>query len=54
MSLRQIALTSDLVARAHRTVVDSGPLPGLNYYSDEDYDAAVAEMLASHPPDEDL
>ena len=49
-----MALTPDLVARVHRVVEDSGPLPGLAYHSEEDYDAAVRDMLASHPRGEDL
>ena len=54
MSDRQMALTPDLVARVHRVVEDSGPLPGLVYHTEDDYDAAVQEMLASHSRAEDL
>ena len=41
MSGRRMALTAHLVARVHRLVEDSGPLPGLVYHTEEDYDAAV-------------
>ena len=54
MSDRQMALTPELVARVHRVVEDSGPLPGLVYHTEEDYDAAVQEILASYPRAEDL
>src|SRR5215204_5134692 len=54
MRARQMVLTPDLVARVHRVVEDSGPLPGLAYHSEEDYDAAVQEILTSHPRGEDL
>ena len=54
MSGRRMALTAHLVARVHRVVEDSGPLPGLVYHTEEDYDAAVREMLASRLRGEDL
>jgi glutathione-specific gamma-glutamylcyclotransferase len=54
MRARHMVLTPDLVARVHRVVEDSGPLPGLAYHSEEDYDGAVQEMLVSHPRGEDL
>ena len=38
MSDRLMALTPDLLARVHRVVADSGPLPGLVYHTEEDYD----------------
>jgi len=49
MKSRQMALTPDLVARVHRVVEDAGQEPGLNYQTDQDYDAAVETVLASHP-----
>ena len=54
MTGRRMALTPDLVARVHRVVENSGPLSGLVYHTEEDYDAAVQEMLASHPRGEDV
>ncbi|RUU13519.1 gamma-glutamylcyclotransferase [Mesorhizobium sp. USDA-HM6] len=54
MSDGHMALTPGLVSRVHRIVEDSGPLPGLVYHTDEDYDAAVQEILASHSRAEDL
>ncbi len=54
MSSRRMALTPDLVARVHRVVEDSGPLPGLAYHTEADYDAAVQDMLSSYPRGEDL
>jgi glutathione-specific gamma-glutamylcyclotransferase len=53
MRARVMALTPDLVARVHRALEDPGPEPGLHYHTDEDYDAAVEDMLASHPRAED-
>jgi cation transport protein ChaC len=49
-----MVLTPDLVARVHRVVEDSGPLPGFAYHTEDDYDAAVQEILASHSPAEDV
>jgi glutathione-specific gamma-glutamylcyclotransferase len=49
-----MVLTPDLVARVHRAIQDPGPLPGLTYHTDDDYDAAVQEILASHSRTEDL
>jgi cation transport protein ChaC len=54
MRARRMALTPDLVARVHRVVDDSGQLPGFVYHAEEDYDAAVQEVLASHPRGEDV
>ena len=53
MKARQMALTPDLVARVHRVVEDAGQEPGLSYQTDEDYDAAVEKILATHPVGED-
>jgi cation transport protein ChaC len=53
MRARQMALTPDHVARVHRVLEDPGPEPGLSYHSEDDYDAAVRTMLASHPAGED-
>lgn len=38
-----MALTADLVALAHRSVEDPGPLPDVTYQSEEDYDTMVEE-----------
>ncbi len=51
---RQMALTHEIVARVHRSLADPGPAPSLVYHTEEDYDAAVHETLASHPRCEDL
>ncbi len=53
MKARQMTLTRDLVALVHRVMEDPGPEPGLVYHSDEDYDAIVQTMLASHLPGQD-
>ncbi|AZO69603.1 MAG: gamma-glutamylcyclotransferase [Mesorhizobium sp.] len=52
--VRKMALTPEIVARVHRVLEDPGSAPGLVYYTEEDYDAAVHETLASHPRGEDL
>ena len=46
---RQMALTPDLVAQVHRVLDDPGPDPTWMYHADEDYDALVQGLLASHP-----
>jgi cation transport protein ChaC len=46
---RQMALTTDLVAQVHRLLEDPGPDPAWTYHADEDYDALVQGLLASHP-----
>ncbi len=46
---RQMALTPDLVARAHRAREDPGPNRCWAYHTDDDYDVAVQSLLASHP-----
>lgn len=50
MVRRALALTPDLVALTRRSIPDPGLEPGLQYYTDADYDAVVAEMLAQRPP----
>jgi glutathione-specific gamma-glutamylcyclotransferase len=44
-----MVLTPDLITRVHRVLDDPGPDPGLVYHTDEDYDALVRPLLASHP-----
>jgi cation transport protein ChaC len=44
-----MALTPDLVTRVHRALEDPGPDPSLTYHDDDDYDAVVRGLLASHP-----
>ncbi len=51
---RRMALTQQLVARAHRDIDDPGPSPNLVYHSEEDYDPAVQDVLVSHPRGEDV
>lgn len=53
MHTRRMALTAELVALAHRTVEDPGPLPGVAYQSEDDYDAMVEGLLRGHPEGED-
>ena len=48
-SLRQMALTPDLVVRTTRLVEDAGPSPGAVYMTDEDYDVAIGGVLAHAP-----
>jgi cation transport protein ChaC len=43
-----MALTPDLVARVHRVMEDPGPDPSLVYHADEDYEAAVRTLMATH------
>lgn len=50
---RPLALTEDLVALAHRSIEDSGPLPGVAYQSEEDYDTMVTELLRAHTTGQD-
>src|ERR671912_436064 len=45
---RQMALTADLVAQVHRVLEDPGPDPTWTYHADQDYDALVQGLLASH------
>lgn len=42
-----LRLTRELCAAVHRTVVDPGPVPGLEYLSDEEYAALVDSTLAA-------
>ena len=53
MRTRQMALTPDLVAQVHRVLEDPGPDPRWRYHTDEDYDALVPGLLASHPGEPD-
>jgi glutathione-specific gamma-glutamylcyclotransferase len=48
-TLREMALTADLVARTTRLVEDAGPSPGAVYMTDEDYDVAIGDVLAHAP-----
>ena len=49
MPNRVMSLTPELVARCHRAVEDSGPLPGLNHLTDIDYEELVGNALATWP-----
>jgi cation transport protein ChaC len=49
-----MALSPDLVARAHRPIADSGPPPGLTPLTDADYERLVDELLAHAPHNEEL
>jgi cation transport protein ChaC len=44
-----MALTPEHVAQVHRVLEDPGPDPTWTYHTDEDYDALVQSLLASHP-----
>jgi len=48
-TLREMALTADLVVRTARLVEDAGPSPGAVYMTDEDYDVAIGNILAHAP-----
>lgn len=49
MSRRSLALTAELVALTRREIADPGKDPSLDYHTDEDYAAIVADMLARRP-----
>jgi cation transport protein ChaC len=49
MASRVMSLTPELVARCHRTVEDSGPLPGVGHLTDSDYEELVDKALATRP-----
>jgi glutathione-specific gamma-glutamylcyclotransferase len=47
---RTMRLTPELVARCHRVVEDSGPLPGLPYLEEHEYGQQALRLLAEKPP----
>jgi glutathione-specific gamma-glutamylcyclotransferase len=47
--MRTMSLTSQHVARVHRTVEDQGPAPGVELHTDADYDKWVDRIMRSHP-----
>lgn len=47
---REPALTEALVARTRQSIDDPGPVPGLDYLADQDYDRIVRDTLAQAPP----
>ena len=49
MRSRLMALTPEHVAQVHRVLEDPGPDPTWTYHCDEDYDALVRGLVASHP-----
>ena len=49
-----LLLTAELVARAHRVVVDTGPPADRVRMTEADYDALAEEVLAGAEPGEDL
>jgi len=51
---RTMKLTSELVARVHRAIPDTGHSPGFVHLSEEDYDRVTDEILSDHPPNDDL
>jgi len=48
---RKMSLTPELVARVHRVVEDTGPEPDRMYHNEDDYDAVVKDLMASHAGD---
>lgn len=44
-----LMLTADHVARVHRDVADSGPVPGVVQHTDADYAGWVERVLATNP-----
>jgi len=54
MKSRRMALTAEQVTQVHRTVADPGPLPGVTYHSDEDYEAMVDNLLRGRPEGGDV
>ena len=42
---RSMDLNSELVARVHRFVPDTGPSPGFAHMQDEDYDRVTESVL---------
>jgi cation transport protein ChaC len=52
-TLREMALTADLVVRTTRLVEDAGPSPGAVYMTPEDYEEVVGDVLA-HAPNGDV
>lgn len=53
MPARRMSLTPELVALVHRAVEDPGPIAGVDYQTDDDYERMVDGLLATHPPGED-
>lgn len=51
---RTLSLTPDLVARVHRDVPDSGPLPDIAHLTEDDYDAIVEDLLAEAPRQDEV
>lgn len=48
-----MSLTRELVALVHRQIDDPGPIAGVTYLTDDDYDRMVDGLLAAHPSGED-
>jgi glutathione-specific gamma-glutamylcyclotransferase len=53
MTERRMTLTAEQVALTCRPVEDPGPVPGVTYLSDEDYDHMVEDLLRAHPEGQD-
>ena len=49
----QMALTAELVARAHRVMADSGPPPDRTPLTEADYDALLSDILGKAEPGAD-
>ncbi|HSG55089.1 MAG TPA: hypothetical protein VLA45_06505, partial [Paracoccaceae bacterium] len=46
---RTLTLTPDHIARVHRAIPDSGPVPGIDQHDDADYEDWVRRILSTHP-----
>ena len=51
---REMSLTADLIALAHRPVADAGVPPGFEPLTDQDHSERRAALLSSHPKQGDL
>ena len=47
--MRTLGLTEDHLARVHRVVEDAGPQPGVEMFSEAEYQGWVHRMLANNP-----
>jgi len=51
---RALSLTPELVARVHRDIEDTGPLPDLAHLTEADFDEIVDRLLAGAPDPRDI
>ncbi|WP_309663752.1 gamma-glutamylcyclotransferase [Tabrizicola sp.] len=50
--MRQLALTEAHLTKVHRSVEDAGPSPGVELFSEAEYEVWVQRMLAANPAPE--